>query len=239
MTVVFTIDDAVLDQFPQARLTYLIARGLRNDTSWPEASAALEAVETHRRAGSWTPHDETGPRVGSWHDAYRRFGTNPRRLRPSVDALGRRLAKTGALPRISGAVDAYNAVSVWHGLPAGAFDLDAIGGDVTIRPAKAQDRFTPLGEPDVIEEPKPGEVVYATGSTVLTRHWNHRDSDLTKVGVDSRTAIFMLERVSAEAVPDSELAAAAQQLRALIEPHAESVSEFSLHNGHPSEHIAD
>jgi hypothetical protein len=34
----------------------------------------------------------------SWHEAYRKFGTNPRRIRPSVDALHRRLASQGRLP---------------------------------------------------------------------------------------------------------------------------------------------
>jgi DNA/RNA-binding domain of Phe-tRNA-synthetase-like protein len=49
--------------------------------------------------------------------------------------VGRRLAKKGALPRINPAVDSYNAVSVRHGLPAAAFDLDHVTGEVVIRPA--------------------------------------------------------------------------------------------------------
>ena len=54
-------------------------------------------------------------------------------------------------------------------------------GPIEIRPARAGDAFTPLGEPDSTEEPRPGEVVYAIGSEVLTRHWNYRDSERTKV----------------------------------------------------------
>ncbi|GGY35338.1 hypothetical protein GCM10010384_48040 [Streptomyces djakartensis] len=41
-----------------------------------------------------------------WPAAYRAFGTDPRRIRPSVDALGRRMAKKGTLPRINPAVGA-------------------------------------------------------------------------------------------------------------------------------------
>lgn len=67
--------------------------------------------------GTWHPADDTDPRIEAWHTAYRSFGTNPRRIRPSVDALGRRFAKKGTLPRINPAVDSYNAVSVRHGLP--------------------------------------------------------------------------------------------------------------------------
>lgn len=75
--------------------------------------------------------DRGGARA--WHTAYRSFGTNPRRIRPSVDVLGRRMDKKGTLLRINPAVDSYNVVSVRHGLPAGAFDLDHVTGDVHIR----------------------------------------------------------------------------------------------------------
>lgn len=65
-------------------------------------------------------------------------------------------------PRINPAVDTYNTVSVRHALPAGAFDLDRVAGDVVIRYADGTESFTPLGEPDTIEHPNAGEVIYTT-----------------------------------------------------------------------------
>ncbi|WP_405765346.1 phenylalanine--tRNA ligase beta subunit-related protein [Streptomyces sp. NBC_00080] len=122
--------------------------------------------------GTWQPADETDPRIEAWHTAYRSFGINPRRIRPSVDALGRRLAKKGTLPRINPAVDSYNAVSVRHALPAGAFDLDHATGDVDLRYADGTAEFTPLGEPGTTERPKAGEIIYTDTTDVLTRHWS-------------------------------------------------------------------
>lgn len=178
------------------------------------------------------PADEADPRIEAWHTAYRSFGTNPRRTRPSVDALGRRLAKKGALPRINPAVDSYNAVSARHGLPAGAFDLDHVTGDVTIRRADGTETFTPLGEPDTVEHPNPGEIIYADTTGVLTRHWNHRDAHRTRVAEDSRYVAFVLETLHATR-DGHHLESAADELQSLLTPHTDQSTVHYLSPAHP------
>lgn len=234
MPVTFTISPDVRTSFPEAQVSLVTARGLRNEKVWPESEAALSGLEHDLAAGTWSPFGEQDQQILSWHEAYRKFGTNPRRFRSSVDALSRRMAKSGVLPRINGAVDAYNFVSTSFGTPAGAFDLGRLTGEVMIRTAVAGDSFRPLGEPDAVEEPRPGEVVYAMGSQVLTRHWNHRDCDQTKVDDTSSDVVFVIERISAEAVPDDVLQSAQQSLTKLIAGHADSVSACTLDADHPS-----
>ncbi|MFE6662882.1 B3/4 domain-containing protein [Streptomyces sp. NPDC057697] len=216
----FRLSADVAAAFPDTLIALVTATGLRGHESWPGTAAALTGLERQLADGSWQPADENDPRIGAWHTAYRSFGTNPRRIRPSVDALGRRLAKKGALPRINPAVDSYNVVSVRHGLPAGAFDLDRVAGEVVIRRADGTESFTPLGEPDTIENPKPGEIVYADTTDVLTRHWNHRDAHRTRVTEDSTRVVFVLETLHADR-DGHLLTAAAGELRDLIAPHAE------------------
>ncbi|MFE1289798.1 B3/4 domain-containing protein [Streptomyces sp. NPDC058751] len=219
----FRISPAVADAFPDALVAVVTATGLRGGEPWPATTAALEDLEQRLADTTWQPADETDPRIEAWHTAYRSFGTNPRRTRPSVDALGRRLAKKGGLPRINAAVDSYNAVSVRHGLPAGAFDLDHVTGDVEIRYADGGETFTPLGEPDAVENPRPGEVVYADTTDVLTRHWNHRDAHRTRVTRDSTHVAFILETL--HATRDGHLVrTAADELRDLLAPHAAQVT---------------
>src|SRR6478752_95047 len=168
---VFRLHPDVADAFPGTRIALVTATGLRGREPWPEATAALAHLEREAADGVWQPADESDPRIEAWHTAYRAFGTNPRRIRPSVDALGRRLAKKGTLPRINPAVDSYNAVSVRHGLPARAFDLDHVTGDVEIRHADGREHLTTLGEPGTVEIPKAGEIIYVDTTDVLTRHW--------------------------------------------------------------------
>lgn len=202
-----TLSPEVAAAFGEADVRLVVAHGLVND-GW-----SVDQPEPR-------PYDESAPEIATWHAAFRAFGTNPRRSRPSVDALLRRLDRSGSLPRINPAVDAYNAVSVRFAVPAGAFDLDRLPGDVVIRYAADGDEFTPLGEPDVVEKPNAGEVVYAAGSTVLTRHWNHRDSDLTKLTPATTNAVFILERVSAEISAEP----AQEALADLLRPHAREVT---------------
>ena len=214
----FRIAPAVADAFPDTLIALVTAAGLRGHEPWPDTDAALADLERQLAEGSWQPADENDPRIEAWHTAYRSFGTNPRRVRPSVDALGRRLAKRGSLPRISPAVDSYNTVSVRHGLPAGAFDLDHVTGDVTIRYADGTESFTPLGEPDTVETPRPGEIVYTDTTGVLTRHWNHRDAHRTRVTGDSTHVVFILETLHATR-DGGLLKAAATELQDLLAPH--------------------
>ncbi|KAB1990262.1 B3/B4 domain-containing protein [Streptomyces triticiradicis] len=223
----FRIAPAVADAFPGTLIAVVTATGLRGHEPWPATTAALQELERQLADGTWQPADESDPRIEAWHTAYRSFGTNPRRIRPSVDALGRRLAKKGALPRINPAVDSYNAVSVRHGLPAGAFDLDHVTGDVEIRHADGSETFTPLGEPDTVENPRPGEIIYTDTTDVLTRHWNHRDSHRTRVTQDSTHVAFALETL--HATRDGRLLrTAADELRELLAPHAERTAVHYL-----------
>ncbi|MES9525682.1 B3/B4 domain-containing protein [Streptomyces capoamus] len=223
----FRIAPAVVDAFPGILVALVTATGLRGHEPWPHTAAALTELERRLADGTWQPADETDPRIEAWHTAYRSFGTNPRRVRPSVDALGRRLAKKGSLPRINPAVDSYNAVSVRHGLPAGAFDLDRVTGDVDIRYADGTESFTPLGEPGTVERPRPGEVVYADATGVLTRHWNHRDAHRTRVTADSVRVAFVLETLRADRDGDL-LKDAAEELRGLLAPHAAGTAVHHL-----------
>jgi DNA/RNA-binding domain of Phe-tRNA-synthetase-like protein len=177
------------------RIDAIVAEGFNGHDPWPEVAHQLAELE----AAPAPATGEDDPHIASWHAAYRAFGTNPRRERPSVDALRRRPARSGRLPRINPAVDCYNLVSARCGVPAGAFDLRAVTGDITIRFANGSEAFTPLGEPDTAEHPRPGEVIYTDDGGVLTRHWNHRDADRTKATPGSSSILFLLETVEANA----------------------------------------
>ncbi|WP_052849505.1 B3/4 domain-containing protein [Streptomyces avicenniae] len=229
---VFRLAPAVADAFPDTLIALVTATGLRGREPWPGAVAAVEELERQVADGTWRPADDTDPRIEAWHAAYRSFGTNPRRVRPSVDALGRRFAKKGALPRINPAVDAYNSVSVRHGLPAGAFDLDHLAGDVVVRQAADGEEFTPLGEPGTVETTKAGEIVYADSGGILTRHWNHRDAHRTRVTEDSTHVVFILETVQAPR-DGHHVEAAADALRALLAPHTAATAVHHLTPAHP------
>ena len=60
---------------------------------------------------------------------YRRFGTDPTRVRPSSEALMRRIKKGEPMPRINSLVDVANAMSVQLQVPVGLYDLGKVKGE--------------------------------------------------------------------------------------------------------------
>ncbi|MER6218501.1 phenylalanine--tRNA ligase beta subunit-related protein [Streptomyces sp. NPDC001674] len=225
-----SVDETLYAQFPGARIALVVACDVRGAELRPQGETALAGLEAETSAGTFVPADENNPAISSWHAAYRRFGTNPRRFRPSVDALCRRLTRSGQLPRINGPVDLYNSISVRHALPAGAFDMDALRGDLTVRFARPGDEFVPLGEPDTVETPRYGEVVYADEISVVSRHWNHRDSDRSKVTDKSRNIIFIFETVLGSKGAE-QLQVAAGQLSAGLATYADRTTTYLLGPG--------
>jgi DNA/RNA-binding domain of Phe-tRNA-synthetase-like protein len=213
--------------FPDLRICVVAVTGFAGGRPWPEVETRLRALEADAAAGwpgSGALRDgEDDPHIASWHAAYRSFGTNPRRVRPSADALRRRLARSGRLPRINPAVDGYNLISATFGVPAGAFDLRQVSGDIMVCLADGTESFTPLGEPETVEHPRPGEVVYLDAAGVLTRHWNHRDAERTKVTADSDRIAFMLETAAAQRFGEV-VDAAAESLAGLLRERSESVA---------------
>jgi DNA/RNA-binding domain of Phe-tRNA-synthetase-like protein len=226
------VSDEVCAAFSGLRITAVVASGFDGHSPWPELDARFAGLQA--KAGD-LPADGVGddPHLAAWQAAYRAFGTNPRRQRPSAEALRRRLARSGQLPRINPAVDCYNLVSASFGVPAGAFDLGQVRGDIMIRFADGSEVFTPLGEPGSTENPHPGEVIYTDAAGVLTRHWNHRDADRTKVTADSEQIVFLLETVDAGAFAET-LHAATQSLAGLVRDRSRAVTVHQLTAADPA-----
>jgi DNA/RNA-binding domain of Phe-tRNA-synthetase-like protein len=81
---------------------------------------------------------------------YRRFGTDPTRMRPSSEALMRRIKKGEPLPRINSLVDVANAMSVQLQVPVGLYDLAKVRGDeLVIRLGREGEAYEGIGKENV------------------------------------------------------------------------------------------
>jgi DNA/RNA-binding domain of Phe-tRNA-synthetase-like protein len=78
---------------------------------------------------------------------YRRFGIDPTRVRPSSEALLRRLKKGEPLPRINSLVDVANSLSVQLQVPVGLYDLGKVRGDeLVVRLGTEGESYTGIGK---------------------------------------------------------------------------------------------
>jgi DNA/RNA-binding domain of Phe-tRNA-synthetase-like protein len=80
--------------------------------------------------------------IGQVRTMYKRLGIDPTKVRPSSEALLRRVRKGEPLPRINSAVDICNWCSLETQLPFGLYDLDHVEGDtVTLRVGNAGEGY--------------------------------------------------------------------------------------------------
>lgn len=83
---------------------------------------------------------------------YKRFGIDPTRVRPSSEALLRRLKKGEPLPRVNSLVDVANSLSVQLQVPVGLYDLDKVKGEndgLVIRLGAEGESYTGIGKEKV------------------------------------------------------------------------------------------
>src|SRR5262249_31864957 len=86
-------------------------------------------------------------------------------------------------------------------VPAGAFDLGDITGPLELRLTRHGDHFVALDATTPLDLP-PGEVCYADGSTILTRHFVWRQSRVAAITPSTRD-VFLVSEVLGEVGPEA------------------------------------
>jgi DNA/RNA-binding domain of Phe-tRNA-synthetase-like protein len=111
----------------------------------PREDFELEVARTTQAARA----SDVGP-LGPVRALYRRFGIDPTRVRPSSEALLRRLKKGDPLPRINSLVDVANAMSVQLQVPVGLYDLEkARGAELVVRLGVEGEGYVGIGKEHV------------------------------------------------------------------------------------------
>lgn len=140
---VLTLDPALAGR---VRLAVLFARGIvvraHDPEVWTEMDRVAAAYRT-RWAGR-APGEITGLQAA--RELYRRTGVDPTKLRPSSEALLRRVLRGEALYRINSLVDTCNLCSLEFLLPIGLYDRGRIRGAVTARLGLAGETYDSLGK---------------------------------------------------------------------------------------------
>lgn len=187
------VSDEIARKFPELRISFLTIRGMDNTGPAPALEAELREAEARLRTRfpELVQLEET-PAIAGWREVYRSFNVNPKRFRPSAEALLRRIVKGDPVSWISKAVNAYLLAELEYLLPVGGYDLAGLQGDIVLRTSAGGEPFLAIGS----ETPEPteaGEIVYADEAKVLTRRWNFRDCDQTKVTETSRDVALFVE----------------------------------------------
>lgn len=140
--------------------------------------------------------------------AYRAFywkylDIDPTKTRPACEALIRRILANKPIPIISPFVDAYNWGSIESRISLGAYDLDTLSNPLTIRIARPEEKFVPIGSES--KNLPPTAIVVADANDTILCQYPYRDGQKTMVTPQSEKIVvlsFGANGISEEQVHD-------------------------------------
>lgn len=132
--------------------------------------------------------------IAATRKAYKAFGKDPNRYRPSAEALKRRILRDLDLYQIDTAVDLINLVSIKTGYSIGGFDFDQIKGTkLVLGVGKAEEGFEAIGRGSLNIEGLPVYRDEAGGIGTPTS-----DEERTKLSLNTKRLLMLINGYSGE-----------------------------------------
>ncbi|HEY6102489.1 MAG TPA: phenylalanine--tRNA ligase beta subunit-related protein [bacterium] len=143
METVLRLDPAITDR---VRTAVLFADGIVVRSEDPQVWEEVDRVAAAYRAQWAGKAPGEIPELQPARELYRRTGVDPTKLRPSSEALLRRILRGEGLYRINSLVDTCNLCSLEFLLPIGLYDRGHLRGEVTARLGRASESYESLGK---------------------------------------------------------------------------------------------
>lgn len=187
ITVNWSIE--VSRRFPEI---YLVAGIIRNSQVERENLKIAElkrAVYEEVRAKYNVEALKDNPVIRAYRDFYWKLGIDPTKIRPSGEALLRRVLRGNELPTINTAADAYNLASMKTMVPISGFDLDRINPPLNVRFAQNGESFFGIGmdKPVVLTQ----KMLVLADMMRIVCIYPYRDSEHTKITEKTRNIIIV------------------------------------------------
>ncbi|AOL15820.1 hypothetical protein BFU36_02755 [Sulfolobus sp. A20] len=149
----------------------------------------INAIETKYK-GKNVDSLKDDPVVRAYRDFYWKIGIDPTKIRPSGEALRRRVMRGNKFPRINEIVDIGNIASIETLVPIGIYDRDKIIGNLHIVISKGNEEFFDLGSKKVEKLDKGIPILVDDEGRVL-HVYPHRDSIITSVTSDTKNVVIV------------------------------------------------
>lgn len=138
------IKKSIIDKCPQLQLRIITCRvknSAASDELWKEIDRELLRIKDKYTI------DQINKRsaISATRSAYKLFGKDPNRYRPSAEALCRRIVRGIPIYKVSTLVDIINVVSIRSGYSIGGFDADKIHGQIELGIGTADEQFEAIG----------------------------------------------------------------------------------------------
>lgn len=194
----YAIDPSIFEKVPGYIRGLVVVRGANNTAANADVQTALRDTE-RRFAAEYTLESLLAdPRIASWREAFKLFGMSPSEFRPAHEALARRAVQAKPLPSVNSLVDIGNAMSLEKLIPIGIHPIENFAGQLALKRATGIELFKPLGSAKM-ENPKPGEIIFADNLSVHARAWVWRQAQCSMTLPATRDVV-----VHVDALPPAE-----------------------------------
>ena len=183
------ISDQVRKAYENLRLAFVEIRGMKIGVDSAKVTGLLKEVSERISKSLTIEAVKDRPDFRAYRDFFWRLGVDPTKTRPASEALVRRILKGSSIPRINDFVDAYNLTSIETGIPIAAFDINAVGEDVTLRFSNPGEEFLGIGMPSG-KELLQGILVMSSGD-ILIAIYPYRDAEESKITLETSDAVLI------------------------------------------------
>lgn len=183
------ISDEVRAAYGDLRLACVEIRGMKIGIGSEKVTGLLK--EASERISSSVSLETVKDRADfrAYRDFFWRLGVDPTKTRPASEALVRRILKGSSIPRINDFVDAYNLASIETGIPIAAFDLNAVGEEVTLRFSNPGEEFLGIGMPS--GKGLMQGILVMSSSDILIAIYPYRDAEESKITLETSDAVLI------------------------------------------------
>jgi len=189
MTLKVNWDREVASKFPELAICTGVIRNVEVELTNEEVEKLRRQVFEEARKQHVLETLKDNPIVRAYRDFYWNLGIDPTKIRPSGEALLRRVLQGREIPRISNVVDAYNLASLKTIIPLSGFDLEKVFPPLTVRFSNENDVFHGIGM-DAPLKLKRKMLVLADQKKILCIY-PYRDADETKISIKTRNVLIV------------------------------------------------
>ncbi len=227
-TLRYEIENEIFDRYPGYCRAVVIARNIDNTGEDDQLRKELSDCEEKIRNDPAMAQYKELPNIAAWRDIFRNLGLNPNKYPPSIANLVKRTSAGKDLPFINKLVTIFNLISLRHITPCGGDDLDVVTGSIRLGFASGNEEYVPLGQPDKVEHPAEGEVIYYdTGNNdVFCRVWCWKNGDRSKLMPETRNVAVNIEGMPP--LERDQLRKIAEELALKIEKHCGGETEIHI-----------
>lgn len=125
----------------------------------------------------------------AYRDFFWRIGIDPTKMRPSSEALVRRILQGKEFPRINLLVNLYNLASAKTGVTMAAYDCSKVHGSLSLTWSRPGEKFLGIGMNKEIT--LTGREVVLRDEVSILSIYPYRDSEHSKVSVETSAAIVV------------------------------------------------